>query len=229
MQMWQRSQAVGGDTLCEGRGVAPATAPQDKLKLALLALLALLAGRRPQLLLVGLAHGLHGLHGLPSCWWGNVPLKGLLAHVARGAGNVTACPSGGPVEQLRKRVAEMTGRGALTLLDHLGGASTRPYAHQQVTVVRLDRQRPDLPSLLVALPSFGQFPAPCCHRPHRPHRPHQHRLATAWAPDEMVDDEMVDDEMDTVFIAMVLVRPVHIPNSSRTRTTWQAASSRTSG
>src|SRR5689334_19368712 len=89
----------------------------------------------------------------------------------------------------------MEGRDALARLDHLRRVVAGPNAHEQVEVVRLDRQRENLPPTLRTL-ALDQLPAACGYWPH------QHRLAATRTPEEVVDDEM--DAMLVAFVLMCL-------------------------
>src|SRR5258708_7441923 len=100
----------------------------------------------------------------------------------------------------------MKGRAALALLHDFRGAIARPHPYKEVDMIGLDSERQNLPPMLRTL-TCDQLPAACGHRLY------QHRLAAAWAP-----DEVIDDEMDAVFISLVLVCLFHGLHSTTEKT-----------
>src|SRR5258708_34150759 len=93
----------------------------------------------------------------------------------------------------------MEGRDALALLHHRGSTIARPHPHEQVKVIGLDSQRQDGPSTLSTL-AFDQLSAACRYWPQ------QHRLAAAWAP-----DEVGDNQVGALLVARVLLWLLHGP------------------
>ena len=121
----------------------------------------------------------------------NIALDDLGGHIPRRGGEIAAGPERREATQDRIFLAEMMRREPFALLDHFCGRIGRPRAHEEVDMIRLNRQLHNRPALLGTLLLDEQATV-------LGNRAAKDRFAPLGTP-----DEMVDDKVDTVFISLV--------------------------
>ena len=100
----------------------------------------------------------------------------------------------------------------LALLHHVSGAVAGPDPHEQVDMVRLNRQRQDRPATLSTL-ALDEFLRACRHWPH------QHRLAALGAP-----EEVVDTQVNPMFVSLLCHVEIRAYDNSKINTYLPGAS-----
>lgn len=121
----------------------------------------------------------------------NVALDDLRRYVSRRRGEIASGPERREPTQDGIFLAEMMRRESFALLDHFCGRIGRPYAREEVDMIRLNCQLHNRPPLLDTLLLDEQATV-------LSNGATEHSFAPLGTP-----DEVVDDKVDTVFVSLI--------------------------